>query len=107
MIKAALALLAFACLTVPTHAAFFTGVALKRMCDEGFADQYVTGIYDAYEIVDEMGDLPFRPICLPPSIRAGDVTETVCGYFSEEPDVIASSGVAVVTAALLHNYPCE
>lgn len=92
-------------LAAPAHAGFFYGDELKRMCDEGFADQYVAGAYDGYETVEEFGELPFE-ICIPDDSRVSDLTRVVCDYVDAEPDALMSSASVAVAAALVQAYKC-
>lgn len=92
-------------LAAPANAGFFYGAELKRMCDEGFADQYIAGAYDGYETVKEFGELPFD-ICVPADSRVSDLTRIVCDYVDAEPDAQMSSASVVVAAALVQAYKC-
>lgn len=115
MLRAMFCAAAFA---VPLSAAAFTGADLDRLCaktdvkSRASCAAYIEGAADGvYNTIDAIGGTTGPRVgqyfCLPPDIRAQQMTDAVRKYIAENPKLADYNASTAVSLGLGKAFPCR
>ena len=105
------------------HADYITGNDLYRYCKpaqtdaakdlkETYCVAYITGVHDGAEASGSLltymaeRDEPFRLMCVPQGVEAGQLRDIVVQYLEDHPADRNLGAGLIVMSALLEAYPC-
>ncbi len=106
-----------------TGGQYLTGNALYRHCtvtpdqptyyaSDARCSAYIIGSYDAIvtaeDLFTELGNLerPFRFVCLPTSVEAGQLRDIVVAYLRDRPADRNQAASLIVLSAIMDAYDC-
>ena len=107
-LTAAFCLLAFSASAQNTMGFYIDGNKLHEFCTTNYtmAHGYVSGVFDRSSTAYAATLSPSVMLCSPQSSKTTQLTDVVCKYLEENPEVRHYGGAAITEMALTEAFPC-